>query len=41
MGLKQKKSKWLTKKTLIFKIANSQKKIAKISQIGRMDESKF
>ena len=41
MGLKQKKSKWLTKKTLIFKIANSQKKFAKISQIGRMDESKF
>ena len=35
MGMKQKKnSKWPIQKTEIFKIANSQKIFAKISQIG-------
>ena len=34
MEMKQKKSKWPTQKTEFFKIANSQKNFAKISQIG-------
>ena len=34
MGMKQKKSKWLTQKTEFFNSANSQYFFAKISQIG-------